>query len=358
MSAASPATTYTDDRHLYIWGEPESVQITFERFTEERDGTVRCEVTVTLGLGGAGRLAGPERLNLLSGRSIKTLANTLITRDDRIDWYAHLSVACASSVERHRDGSPLQSHHWAPDTDRRWLLKPFLEDSGWTVLYAQKGSAKSYLAMAIALSVATGLPIFGEKPAVTGPVAYLDWEASRREFDVRLTKLRRPLQINDDPPIYYRFGESSLYSSVPGLIRRFSELGIVAAVVDSKSVAMSGAPAGEAVLEINRGIRRLGVPVLLIDHKSKAAIGGKDPDMAIGSVHTGNAARMVWSATRSEYDDPGEVTQDLRNTEANNGPRAMPVKVRFSFSGDSVHISISGVKAQPRIDETLPVPYG
>ena len=358
MSAASPATTFTDDRHLYIWPEPESVQIIFERFSEERDGTVRCEVTVSLGLGGAGKLSGPERLNLLSGRSIKTLANTLNSRSDLIDWYAHLSLACSASVDRHRDGNPLESHQWAPDTDRRWLLQPFLEADGWTVLYAQKGSAKSYLAMAIALSVASGLPIFGTEPTMVGPVAYLDWEASRREFDVRLTKLRKPLQIEDDPPIYYRFGESSLYSSVPGLLRRFSELDIVMAVIDSKSVAMSGAPAGEAVLEINRGIRRLGVPVLLIDHKSKAAIGGKDPDMAIGSVHTGNAARMVWSATRSEYDDAGEVTQLLKNTEANNGPRAMPVEVRFSFATDQVHITTSGVKAQPRIDESLPVPYG
>ncbi len=357
MSASTPAATFTDDRHLYQWPEPESTQVVFERFTEERDGTVRCEVTVSLGLGGSGKLAGPERLNLLSGRSIKMLANTLASRDDRIDWYAVLSLACSQSVERHRDGNPLEPHTYQADTARRWLLEPFLEADGWTVLYAQKGTAKSYLAMAISLSVATGLPIFGHTPAITGPVAYLDWEASRHEFDIRLTKLRKPLEIEDDPPIFYRFGESSLYSSVPGLIRRFSELGVVMAVIDSKSVAMSGAPAGEAVLEINRGIRRLGVPVLLIDHKSKAAIGGKDPDMAIGSVHTGNAARMVWSASRGETDGPGEISQYLKNTEANNGPRANPVSIHFSFDGSSVHITTSGVKAQPRVDEPLPVPY-
>ena len=66
---------------------------------------------------------------------------------------------------------------------------------------------------------------------------------------------------------------------------------------------------------------------------------------------------MVWSATRSEFDDAGEVTQLLKNTEANNGPRALPVEVRFSFATDAVHITTSGVKAQPRIDESLPVPY-
>ncbi len=100
------------------------------------------------------------------------------------------------------------------------------------------------------------------------------------------------------------------------------------------------------------------MPVLLIDHKSKAAIGGKDPDMAIGSVHTGNAARMVWSASRGETDGPGEISQYLKNTEANNGPRANPVSVHFSFAGSEVHITTSGVKAQPRVDEQLPVPYG
>lgn len=354
MSAPSPAITHTENRHTYLW-DADGVRITFEAFAEERDGTIRVEARVETRL--AGRLSGPSRLNLLSDRSIKALANTLGSRVDMVDWYACLSQASAASIEYHRNGDPLQIHQSQTDTSRRWCLDPFLEADGWTVLYAQKGSAKSYLALTIALSIASGLETFGSAPAVRGPVAFLDWEGSRREFDVRLTKLRRGLGVHDDPPVYYRHGESSLYSATPGLVRRFSEAGVVAAVVDSKSVAMSGAPMGEAVLEVNRSIRRLGVPVLLIDHKSKGAIGGKDPDMAIGSVHTGNAARMVWTVQRGEEYSPGEIRTTLKNTEANNGPRHLPVEVTFTFDGNATLVSVPGAGPR-RVDDHLPVPYG
>lgn len=355
MSASSPSSTFTDDRHLFIWGEPENTEVSLERFYEDSKGGLRAEITVSTSLLSAGRISGPTQLNLLSDRSIKGLASTCEKRVDLVDWYAVLAQACALSVSRRRDGDPLAVHKSTDDVARRWLLEPFLEADGWTVLYAQKGSAKSYLAAAISLSVASGRPVFGVEPAVVGPVAYLDWEGSKREFDVRLTKLRRSLEIDVDPEVFYRFGETSLYSSVPSLRRRFTELGVVMAVVDSKSVAMSGAPDGVAVLEVNRGIRRLGVPVLLVDHKSKAAIKSVDPDMAIGSVHTGNAARLVWSVKSETFD--GEITQRLVNTEANNGPKSKPFEVTFRFTEDETQVLTSGVPKGAAVDDVLPVPY-
>ena len=77
MPVSEPNVTYLDDRHLYVWGDPENCEINLERFKEERDGSIRAEVTVSAAHGGAGHLLGPSRLNLLSDRSIKMMANTL-----------------------------------------------------------------------------------------------------------------------------------------------------------------------------------------------------------------------------------------------------------------------------------------
>lgn len=336
---SDPATTYLDDRHVYVWEEIESTQIVFERFSEERDGTLRTELTVTTNLPNGGHLLGPSRINLLSDRTIKTTANALKDRNDMADWYALLTQAAKASVEYWRDGDPLELVDTNADTRRRWLLEPFLEDSGFSVIFARGGSGKSFLGGAIALAQATGLPLFGFESVAPGPVAYLDWEASKSEFDSRMTRLCRPLGVTD-PEIYYRHQDASLASTAHTLSKRFAQMGVTLCIVDSKGMAISGAPEkSEPILELNRAMRRLKVPILLIDHVSKGQIKGDDPDMAFGSVYIEYQARLAWSV-KSEA-RPGEIKLLLKNTKANNGPkRTRPLGVTFAFEDRGIAVSV------------------
>lgn len=344
------SSTFHDDYHRHL---TDTAEVSFENFKEDRDGTLRAEITVATSLLDAGTIAGPERLNLLSGRSITSLAKQCTERVDLEDWYAIISGACAASVKHWRDGDPLLPVDIDADHRRQWLLDPFLESSGFTVLFARGGSGKSFLAGAIALSIATDTPIFGEV-TTPGPVAYLDWEASKEEFDSRVGRLARALDIHR-PQVWYRREQTSLASSYKSLAKSFRHHGVVAAVVDSKGMAAAGSPEStETALELFRAIRRLGVPVLLIDHVSKGAIKGDDPDMAFGSAYTEYQARLAWKVT-SEW-HPGEIVMNCRNTKANNGPKRPQQSIRFTFDDDRVLISANGARAGARAPDPLPDP--
>ena len=68
----------------------------------------------------------------------------------------------------------------APSDTVEYLVKPILEAGTTTLLFADGGSGKSWLATAISTMVATGRPM-GGLIAGQGPmnVAYLDWESIR-----------------------------------------------------------------------------------------------------------------------------------------------------------------------------------
>jgi hypothetical protein len=233
----------------------------------------------------------------------------------------------------------------AVDTARSWLLEPFVETDGATVLFAPGGTGKGYFALTLGLVVSTGRPLLGIAPAITGPVAYLDWEASKAETDRRISRLCRPLGITA-PAILYRREQAALSSTAHTLALRFAQEGVVLAIIDSKGMAAAGAPeAGETAINLFRAIRRLRVPALVIDHVSKAVLKGDDPEMAFGSVYTTNGARLAWTARASFR--PGELNLRLTNTKANNGPLAQPRAVSFLFSERDVTISSSEQGRRP-----------
>jgi hypothetical protein len=341
--------TYLDDRHLYVWDD-EAVEVVVERFKEDRDGILRAEVSISSRT--VGHILGPARLNLLSDRSIKGMANTANDRTDIPDWYAILTVAANDSVKFWRDGEQLEQVTLGAAPHRSWVLDPWLEDSGYSVIFARGGSGKSYLAAAISLSIASGHPIFGNEPAVVGPVAYLDWEATKPTFDMRVSRLARAFNITT-PEVWYRHEKATLYSVAPQLSRAFGQHGVVAAVIDSKGMAISGGPEdAQSTLELSRGIRRLGVPVILVDHVSKGAIKGDDPDMAFGSVYTEYGSRLAWKVDSEAR--PGEIVMTIKNTKANNGPRRPNQQVTLMFTDDTVEVLSNGSSAPVKVDERLP----
>jgi RecA-family ATPase len=322
------------------------VELDLRRFKEERDGTIRAEITLTTTIGSVGRVAGPARLNLLSDRSIKQLANTCKDVTDIPDWYALITHAAATTVEYLRQGTPLELVDLDAPHERQWILNPFLEADGYTVLFARGGSGKSFLAAALALCIATGNNLLGEVHKA-GPVAYHDWEASKEEFDSRISRLARAMQT-PAPEVWYRKETASLHHIAPTLNNHYAEHGVVAAIIDSKGMALTGSPeSAEAVLELTRSIRTLGVPIILIDHVSKGAIKGDDPDMAFGSAYTEYGARLAWKLNPDWK--TGSVDLRLKNTKANNGPKADEQIITLTFDGDRVHVSTP----QPPIPEPI-----
>ena len=346
----SLSLTALADSHRYT---SDDCELTLERFREERDGTLRAEITITTSIGEVGRVAGPARLNLLSDRSIVQLANTCDKVTDIPPWYELISEAAASTIGILRAGDPLQLVDVDASHTRRWILDPFLEAGGFTVLYARGGSAKGFLSIALAICIATGDNTLGQVHQ-QGPVAYHDWEDDKPEFDSRASRIARALGT-PTPQVWYRHETTSLASIAPQLNTQYSKHGVIAAVIDSKGMALTGSPeSAEATLELTRAIRTLNVPVLLIDHISKAAIKGDD-DMAFGSVYTEYSSRLAWQLNADWK--PGYVDLRLKNTKANRGPRATPLIVTLTFADDRVLISTDRPSSPRTKTDPLPAPF-
>ena len=355
MSDGTPAVTWFDTETARVIFENPGIQIDFARISEtvRADATVAI-ITITTDIADIGPVAGPVRINLYSASAIDGLRRACQNVTSVPDWALILRTAIAAVLQSF--GLP----EWTdidPGDDwpqPSWLLPPLLEADGYTVLYARGGSGKSYLAAAACVSVASGVPLLGMEPSVVGPVAYLDWEAPAATFGHRISRICEGNEVGRlrHPIRHYRM-------SGPFAARRAAMSPVLArlkpalVVIDSKGRATTGAPeSSEGILDLARALDHLDMPVLLIDHISKGAIRGDDPDMAFGSVFVEASARLGWSL-RTEH-RVGSMVLRLSNTKANNHARqTTPLVFELMFTGQGVTVLADSSAGRP-VETSLP----
>lgn len=333
-----PVFTPGSDRYVFVW-EKASTEIALERIREGRNDEIRGEITVRHNPQGTIHKA---HINLLADRTVKSLADSLAKRVSGNDWYSMLLQVVEASIQHFRSGSPLidlsELDNPSDDGQPDWLLKPYLVD-GPNVFFALGGAGKGYLACAFCATLTTGIPILGHKPERTGPVAYIDFEATQNTTHKRLARVVRSLG-GDFGQVFYKRPRSSLIQIADDLANDFADRGIICAILDSLGMARGGAPeSAEDTIHLFAAIAKLGVPTVCIDHVSKSASNGDGPDMPIGSVYTQNSARNVWSIRSDSR--PAEIHMFLRNTKINDGPRTKDQRLRIAFENDRVDFLLS-----------------
>lgn len=89
------------------------------------------------------------------------------------ETFAHVTPPTPKSKKRKFSFENVveQRMHPAPT----WLLPDLLPDRNVTLAYGPKGSLKSFVALDIAMAMATGLPTFGLTPQRVGPVIYVSY---------------------------------------------------------------------------------------------------------------------------------------------------------------------------------------
>lgn len=327
MAASIPKATFNNTVHRYEFPE-EFVTFVLDRFDQGRDGALNCEIEIT---GRTGQILSPKRTNLLSEQTMTRLANTLTikTKGQDLDWGVMLEVVAKNSINRYRQGDPsvdlTKISGWRERP--RFMLWPFLESAGDTIIFADGGSGKSTVALIIATMVATGFPILPDvKIFATGNVLYLDYESDDITHAERLQAIRAawdpPLDVPEGAIIYKRM-YAPLHETVDDLLKEIAQKRIVMVVVDSIGRARGGAPEGsEETLRLFNALARLQVPRLLIDHLSKDAIfNDRGNTRPIGSIYTHNNARLTWSLTAAEQMDMegGLHSIQMVNHKNNNG---------------------------------------
>lgn len=248
-------------------------------------------------------------------------------------WQEWITWIVYDVIERWREGEPAIRLHAVKPGKHGWLLDRLIGDVGATSIIAAGGSLKSMLAMAAALTVASGNPgILGLKPHVTGPVLYLDWEADADTHADRLHALTRPIGNIDSTGIVYRQEHRPLRSATASLARLVDTLEVAMIVVDSVMLARGGDAFGpEDTVAMFAALREINRPALLVDHKSKATKATKGAG-AYGSVVNENSVRLAWEAELLDLGERDTYGLNLSMYKSNNVGRISDHTWMVTFS--------------------------
>ncbi|HEV8536019.1 MAG TPA: AAA family ATPase [Candidatus Limnocylindria bacterium] len=293
------------------------IKAELERFSEHRD-ELTAELTVYSTRPPRAGLLHSARFNLMSSQARSTLAKALASRDDDLDWYDLIESMCFVVRERYRNGEPsIDMRDYTPTGRPRWLIEPFLEHGGPTVFFGDGDSGKTMMAIAIAVTCATGIPVFGQLQGEPGPVLYVDYETDEETFYERLTAICAGAGVRERPPIYYRRQGSSLRDAAPSIRREIDERRIRAVTIDALGQACGDDPqAPDVVLGLFNVIRSFRVPTLGVDHVAKNA---SDQGKAFGSVYKHNGPRVTWLVEKAQEEGASSFVVALVNKKRNNG---------------------------------------
>ena len=166
---------------------------------------------------------------------------------------------------------------------RQPLLSPWFYEKDLALLYANRGTGKTWVALSIALGVATGQTVMGWKAAEPAPVLYVDGEMPIETLQTRTSHLLAGLAPDvDTARIPFRILAADAQEiPVPALDSPEGERLIDAILGDAKlvvfdniSTLFGAGPENEAeawgpAQDLLLGLRRRGVAVLLVHHAGK-----------------------------------------------------------------------------------------
>ena len=217
-------------------------------------------------------------------------------------------------------------------------MAPMLESHEHTVVFAEGGSGKSVIALAIAVAAATKMPtISGLWPATQVNVLYADWETHWQTHRKRLGQLAIGRAMVMPENLYYQRMMGTIGDQIEQLklFVRSKAIGLV--IVDSIGAACGGNLNDDyTAISYNAAIRALevtGATVLSLAHVPKDKLNQLNP---IGSAYFTNGPRAVWKLSSDRQ--PGENTTDivLSNTKANNAAISKEIGLRLEWTADAV----------------------
>lgn len=337
-----PELERTDGSLTFTWQDV-GIQATIDRIVESKD-ELSCELTIAQLVAGSTRLLQFGRFNLLAQQTRNSWAKALSAQCNTVDWQPMLLEMTYLATDAFRKGSPARDLRVGdPFGKQRWLIYPYIEYGGPTVLYAEGGHGKSVLALWIGLQVALGARDQKGQKQKSQSVLYLDYETEFETHQERLLALGEGMGVCREalPPLYYRRMDTSLPSAVESLRDEIHDLSIGMVVVDSLGMAGTGAlEDASTAIGLAQAIRRLSVPVLGIHHKRKGS-GQKEEnarDRLFGSVYFMNFPRLVWeveSVSEAASETSVIVNSALTNVKANNGRLHNRHALRLTFTNDA-----------------------
>jgi hypothetical protein len=181
------------------------VRITLSNLSRSREGlraevAAYCSSPTAKTLRSRPGLLTREHLNLLAGSSRTQLAKRLAEAAPDIDWNALLTEAALATIDSERQGDPPVRVVEIPERlDPGFRLAPVMADRLPAACFGEKATGKSHLAVAVAVSVASGAVVVPGFVPRRGPVLYLDWEEDDWIFKRRVEVTSRGANLPGVP---------------------------------------------------------------------------------------------------------------------------------------------------------------
>lgn len=314
------------------------------------------------------------RFNVLSSSTRAALARTLEKRTPGfdMDWFDGLEWLCQNVILSEAAGEPISEVGLDTPTPLhdQFMVEPFILKDRPAILFGPGGVGKSLLALACAMSVASGREIIpGVAPAVHGPVLYLDWETTKHVINDRIQAIARGHGFTPDG-MYYRRCIRPLADDAEELSTLVASKGIVMIVVDSAAYAMGAqgeyGDANESVLRMHEAIRLIGVSSQIVDHVNKMDARSRGGTASpYGSAYKTNAARISWEVRKAPSSTGLAI--NLYHAKSNDTALLEPIGLSLDWEPDKIifrssEVLIDQPQAEPgdtesAILETLEV-YG
>ena len=314
------------------------------RISETRRG-IDCELTIQID---SYPIYGPVHADLMSNSSRTNIMRALKERREE-DWggvlqhVAYLVRKTLSGAGSFLDISKVDPLH----ADSHFLVNPVLRYGEPTLIYGHGGSGKSSLALALALSYATGKEIVpGFTPTKTGNVAVLDFETTEFEHRRIMGNLAKGMGIEiPEGKIFYWKVSPPLIDNLDTLVRMFQEHEIDWYILDS--VVGAGLPNDpfkpESPMSWKVSQQVLGVACLGISHVSAENISSKNP-RPYGSVYFWDWSRSCFYMEHQQEEGQSVSSLGLFQKKGNAG-MCPPIFLDAYFN--KAHSTITYEKGDP-----------
>lgn len=334
--ADPPTMTPGGDGLRFAWAQFNIEIIVSKMSDTERYGMVGRVDVRTANIPGVPKyLYGPVDVGLRDARSLASLVQQCAERMHGPPWKQIINDMSRLSVAEFSSGPKWMMLRDAPRAKfMGFAHKPLLLAKEPTLWFSAGGGMKSWMALALAVTLETGADIGLGTPLQRQHVAYLDWEWDIDQHASRLDQIvtrqeQRDLGVNI---VYRDCGGRTLRQQVDQVKRMINDEGITYIIIDSASPACGRASDNDDIVSFFQAIKQLGVGSLVLAHVTKNdRQSGDEVSMAFGGVQWENQARSTWNIRKAQSEQSQVSDIIMTHHKMNAGARQPPVTVRFVF---------------------------
>jgi hypothetical protein len=335
----------------YVLNFPtESVEVEIPEIYRHRDLEVTCLMHFTYEPPGSDNPFPLEwtKQNLYGGGR-ERLALSLGKRTES-NWSDLLHQVWRTIISLENSGEdPISLAEIEPRGPARQLLGQLALDGVPTMIYGHGGDGKSLVALAVGISVQTGIPLLGLHPTAMRRVLYVDFEA---DVDVQADRIRammrgylgREPDQDELPPVDFYPGRGhSLQRLAPRLVSLINREGYGFIIIDSVSWA-AGGPLEESATatSFKLALDQLGIGSLCVAHVNRDK--NRQGDMAFGSAFWHDSMRATWYLKKQQVSGVGTSDIVLIHKKSNYGKLEPDMGLHLTFGEEPESVKFTTLR--------------